>query len=473
MSRRSSAIELAAVLDRSPYPLYVVDDNHEIVFCNRACAQLFQLKAADLIGQRCAYHSQGEDGSPNLTSMLCPPPETFTGQAVKAELTLIDTAGTGVHRSGLFLPLSDGADMSSPVLAILRSADEADSEFSERLADQLHEQLWALHRELKFRHGVQSIVGSSPAIVRARAQAMLAAKSGARALIVGPRGTGKEHLAKAIHYARSESTSGNLVALSCGLLSPELLSSTLKAMAARRELDRDRKIDTLLFHDLEQMPLEVQPQVLALLRASNPAIPVIATSSVGQADPLWQNSLNDQLLAHLSTLVIELPPLAQRVGDLPLLAQWFLEDVNRTSQKQVAHFSPDALHVLSSHEWPGNLDELAAIVREAHAQASTTTIEHADLPRWFQKAVTAQLNASKGDDRINLERFLSQIERELIERALRRARGNKSKAAALLGLNRPRLYRRMEQLGFDVEHKSPPKRRPPKRERKQPIGKQQ
>jgi DNA-binding NtrC family response regulator len=378
-----------------------------------------------------------------------------------------------VRHTGLFVPLANGADMSSPVLAILNPVEHfrLDLTGHPNGSAALHDELQVLQRELKLRYGVHSILGSSPAMMRARAQVKLAAESAASVLIIGPRGTGKEHLAKAIHFAHCESSGGTLLPLSCAVLSPELLRSTLKAMAARRELLADRQVDTLLFQDVEQMPAEVQAQVADLLTRSSPPIAVISTSGVALDEPRW-SSMRADLLAQLSTITIELPPLAERPGDIALIAQSFLEDINRRDAKQVARFSPDALGVLAAHTWPGNLDELAAIVRESHVQATATTIETSDLPDWFHQSVRGQSGMRKPDERINLEKFLAEIERELIDRALRRARGNKSKAAKLLGLNRPRLYRRMKELGFEVECRTVKQKRPNARVSRRRVAEQ-
>lgn len=472
MSRRSSAFGLASVLDRSPLAIYVVDDAHEIVFCNRACCELLSIQPVDLIGQKCAYHSQLEEGMAAIATALCPPPEAFEGVQITRSVSLNGSGGT-VRYAGFFVPLADGADMSSSVLAILNRVDQYRPDLTEHPngSTSLHDELQVLQRELKLRYGVHSILGSSPAIVRARAQVKLAGESRASVLIIGARGTGKEHLAKAIHFAHRESSGGTLLPLSCAVLSPELLRSTLKAMAARREVRVNQQIDTMLFQDVEQMPPEVQSQVADLLTRSNPPMQVISISGVPFDEPRW-SSLRADLLAQLSTITIELPPLAERPGDIALIAQSFLEDINRHGPKQVARFSPDALGVLAVHTWPGNLDELAAIVRESHAQATAATIETADLPDWFHQSVRRHSGMRKPDERINLEKFLAEIERELIDRALRRSRGNKSKAAKLLGLNRPRLYRRMKELGFEVERRIVKQKRPNARVSRRRVAKQ-
>ena len=106
---------------------------------------------------------------------------------------------------------------------------------------------------------------------------------------------------------------------------------------------------------------------------------------------------------------------------------------------------------MAGYHWPGNLDELALAVREAHAQAAGTAITPRDLPKRIHLAADAARWPRRPDQPIDLVQTLQRVETELINRALERAKGNKSRAAELLGLTRPRLYRRLVQLGLSGE----------------------
>jgi DNA-binding NtrC family response regulator len=141
--------------------------------------------------------------------------------------------------------------------------------------------------------------------------------------------------------------------------------------------------------------------------------------------------------------------LCRRSEDVPPLAQLFLEEANAGAIKQVGGFSPEALDALSAYRWPGNVDELAAMVREAHERAAGGEVTVKHLPKRIHLAADAAAHPPRVDEPIVLEEFLARVEKELIARALRRAKGNKSKAARLLGLTRPRLYRRLVQLGLE------------------------
>ena len=131
------------------------------------------------------------------------------------------------------------------------------------------------------------------------------------------------------------------------------------------------------------------------------------------------------------------------------MAQVFLEEANARGEKQLAGFSPEALDRLDSYAWPGNIDELARMVAESHRRAGGPEVLPDDLPERFRWTAEAASRPRCKDETIVLDEFLGRIERELIRRALSRSKGNKAKAARLLGLTRPRLYRRMVQLGLE------------------------
>jgi DNA-binding NtrC family response regulator len=301
--------------------------------------------------------------------------------------------------------------------------------------------------ELAGRFRPDSLIGNSPAIRRARAQIELARSVGTSVLILGPRGSGKDHVAKAIHYGRSEF--GDLMPLACDVLETNLLRSTLRALALKSEVTAKETLGTLLLGDVDCMPLEVQADLYELLRADLLKMRVLATAARPLTTPISEGKFSLELACTLSTITIELPPLAERIEDLPLLAQAFLEEVNAGATKQVGGFSPEALDRLASYAWPGNVDELAEMVRQSHERAQGGEVAARDLPNQIQWAADAASYPPRKDETIVLEEFLARVEKELITRAMRRAKGNKSKAAKLLGLTRPRLYRRLIQLGME------------------------
>jgi DNA-binding NtrC family response regulator len=347
-----------------------------------------------------------------------------------------------------FLPVFAAPQQLAAIVAIvgLEELDPAVAASDLEADPQPHDLHLAIQRwraKLRERHQLDRLLGDSPAICRARTQAELAAQTGASVLICGPAGSGRQRLAQAIHYASPEA--GTMVPLACSVVGPELLSSTIRALLrADARLAGNRP--TLLLNEIDQLPLELHGDLADLVATAGDRVRVISTSRRQLADS--ELRFNRRLAALLSTIVIELPALCDRLEDLPLLAQLFVEQANSGSPKQLSGVTSEALDRLAAYTWPGNVDELAEIIRQAHAQASGHQITPADLPARLQYAAHAAVHPRPVQEPIVLEELLGKIEMELIERALAEAKGNKALAARLLGMTRPRFYRRLEQLGL-------------------------
>ncbi len=445
------------MLDRPDRPVYVLDDERTIVFCNQACRQWLGPAADELPGRRCDYHSSPDVTGPDaVAAALCPPPGVFRGREAAASVCRVDETGRAAFRRARFIPLGPAPDEVIGVVAILDAEDlperppplSPEPETGTESA-RLRELLQRFRRQAVALFGIDRLVGNSPAMRRARAQVELAAGSRASVLLVGPPGSGRQQMAKAIHYGTAPETAGTMVPLACLLLGPELIRSAVNAVAAMNRPGEQAAPNTFLFLQADQVAVEIQEDLAAMLSARPPQLRLIATAEQPLGELVRRGRYREDLAAVLSTITIELPPLAQRREDLPLLAQVFLEEANARGGKQLAGFSPEALDRLDSYAWPGNIDELAQMVAESHRRAAGPEVLPDDLPERLRWAAEAVGRPRRKDETIVLDEFLGRIERELIRRALSRSKGNKAKAARLLGLTRPRLYRRMVQLGLE------------------------
>jgi DNA-binding NtrC family response regulator len=174
----------------------------------------------------------------------------------------------------------------------------------------------------------------------------------------------------------------------------------------------------------------------------------LATARVPLQRLAAKGKFRTDLAYALSTLTIRLPSLKSRREDVPLLAQHFLEEKNAAGDKQLSGFAAAAMELLTTHDWPGNLDELATVVREACERAAGPQVQSADLPESLHLALHGAAHPLRELESIQLDEFLAEIEKELLQRALKASRGNKSKAAQMLGISRQRLLRRLAQLGL-------------------------
>jgi DNA-binding NtrC family response regulator len=448
---RTSAADLARLMDAVGQPLYVLDEEHTLVFCNRACLEWTAVEAADLLGRRCLYHS-GEAAA-EATAGLCPPPAAWSGHSGAGVVGCRRPDGQLSRRRARFFGLPGGQGAAAGLVVLVEVGDCSGPEALAAAAEQgesvvLHQRLREFRAQAAARVRLDRLVGDTPAIQRARARAELAAGSRASVLLVGPPGSGRQHLAAAIHYACPAESLGPLIPLACSVLGAELIQSTIAALAADVPSSAHSGCSTLLLNDADQLPLEVQAELRSVLGGRPFPLRLIATARQPLDALAGQGKFRSDLAALLSTISIELPALVARRPDLPVLAQCFLEQLNGKGGKQVGGFSPQALDVMDAYHWPGNLDELGAVVAEAHQRAEGPEIAVGDLPPRLHLAEEAAAYPRRAEPTIVLDEFLGRVERELIDRALARAKGNKSKAARLLGMTRPRLYRRMVQLGL-------------------------
>lgn len=453
---RASANELARLLEAVAQPVYVVNDERRLVFCNQACCDWTGLPGQALLGQECRYQSSLEATGPGpIAAALCPPPEAFHGRRMHGDIVL--PAGPAaetkpaVQRSVEFIPLGEGA-AAAGVLAIVAAIDTTVA--AEETIDSVratsadwHSRLQLHRRRLKLHYHVDRLWGHSPAMRQVRAQVRMAAGAAGNVVVFGPAGGGREHVARAIHYGAEPA--GPLAPLACPLLDSELLQATLRGLIKARAAEAGPPA-ALLLSDADQLPPDVQAELAEKLSGSAAALRVFSTAREPLADAAARGEFRHDLACLLSTLSIRLPPLVERIEDLPLAAQWFVEQANSRGAKQVSGFSPESLDRLAGYHWPGDLDELEALVAEVHARCEGDEILPSDLPPRVAWAAEAAARPRKLEETIVLEEFLAKIERELFERALAQARGNKTKAAQLLGMNRPRFYRRLVQLGFEI-----------------------
>lgn len=455
---RTPPTELARRLNSSERPLYVVDAQYAVVFLNTAARHWLGSAAEGLPGTRCVYTTGAPgEGPPAVAAGLCPPPEAMAGAAVEAEVSVLTPDGRTLRCRMRFVPLGTGPDdiVGVVAMALPDAPDAASERASTSEADDepgpiaLHELLHRFRREAAARYGAERLVGESPAMRLARRQVELAAGCRESVLVVGPPGSGRQHTAAAIHYRAAAEASGRLVPLACAALPAELIYSTVQAVASG-EGEGSTSHGTLLLNDADRLPLELHGALARTLGKQSFPCRLMATSEQPPADLAKRGKFEPELAALLSTICIELPPLSERRRDLPVLAQLFVEECNTQSGRQVGGFTPEALDLLSGCRWPGNVEELAATVREAHRRAAGPLITADDLPDSVRLAhQAAGTTPGRKEETIVLDEFLPRIERELIRRAMAQAKGNKAKAARLLGLTRPRLYRRMEQLNLD------------------------
>ena len=305
------------------------------------------------------------------------------------------------------------------------------------------------------------LLGKSAAMERVRKLIERAAPTDANVLILGENGTGKEIVAREIHRL-SRRSDKPMVSIDLGATSETLFESELFGHAkgaftgaAGERIGRLKAADksTLFLDEIGNLPLHLQPKLLTALEqrqvlpvGANKAVPidvrVIAATNVSAGQLADESRFRQDLLFRLNTIEIELPPLRQRRDDIPVLLDHYLRLYERKYDKPQRDLPAAVLVPLAEHDWPGNVRALRHAAERAviMAEGSQYRTDDFSLPRGSH-GTAVSVGAT---ETLNLD----ELEKQMIERALRMHNFNISLAAAELGLSRGALYRRMEKHGL-------------------------
>ena len=442
---------LLRLLDESAVPVAALGSGRQFVFANRSLGEWLGVDPEQLLERRCDYTSGGDDPLVAAAAAICPPPEAFAGEMEFGWANRPAAGDRPSERRPIRYLRLNGTEVAGSVLlvVILPVEDNQPPKPASPLSpERLHALLQELRGELGRRFHISQLIGESDAISRVREQGRVAAKSGARVLVVGPPGGGREHVARTIHYGHETGSVGPLVPIACPLVDAEQMQFALTQMLRKQHESPTEHPPAALLLDVDRLRPDAQQELAGFLHLPQIELHTLATSRVPLSRLATRGKFCPDLAYVLTTLTIMLPPLRRRPNDIPLLAQHFLEEFNAAGGRQLSGFQPTALELLAGLPWPGNIDELTRAVREACERAAGPQVRPTDLPDWVHLAASGAAHLPRKVEPIQLDDFLAEIERELLARALKAARGNKSKAAQLLGLSRPRLLRRLTQLGL-------------------------
>jgi len=461
-SPRDAPFEPDHLWQRAREPIFWLDPALKLTWVNRAWEELTGHPAKSVVGLTCQAHGPtGAGDLGDLAASFHPPPESLAGQPTGTKALIFHAGGGGTWHRIEFWPFRDENDLLIGLLGWVRSADDQPS-VPDAQANQLHVELLEIRLQLQKQSGFDSLIGFGPSHRRLLDQVRLAAASTTPVLIVGEPGTGKRQVARAIHQKGSGRLQP-LIPFDCESLPAEILerelfglersaapgaaiaSSTGGAGKSRLSL-----VDgsTLLFREILMLPRDLQARLVAALDAP---VRLLATTATDPETALQGEQIRPELYFALTTLVLRPDPLRERRQELPVLAQHLLERANQRGGEERTGFSPEAIAALMAYDWPGNLRELARVIDHAHAQkgGEGRLVALLDLPASIRGNLGGGFPPPNPPISIKpLDELLTQVERRSIETALHLARGNKSRAADLLGISRPRLYRRIKELNF-------------------------
>jgi len=306
------------------------------------------------------------------------------------------------------------------------------------------------------------MVGRTPKLVHIYETIRATAASEASVLIEGESGTGKELIAAAFHF-QSGRSEGPFVRINCAAIPRDLIESELFGYkkGAFTGADRDKRglIEaasggTLLLDEIAETPAHLQTKLLRVLQdrkvrrlgdeqENDIDFRLVTATNRNTAEAMKQGVLREDLYFRISTIKITVPPLRERLDDLALLAEEFLQRYAKKYGKDVRSISQPTLSLFSRHDWPGNVRELESVIEHAVLFCQDEQISPEHLPD--------HLNGARNGVRFEIPAYLTleEIEREAIAQTLERTGGNVKKTAQILNLHRPTLYRKLRRFGLE------------------------
>jgi len=322
----------------------------------------------------------------------------------------------------------------------------------------LEEEQRNLRKNLQSEDSFEGMLGTSPQIQEVFSVIRKVATTDVSILITGESGTGKELVARAIHRL-STRRDQPFVVINCGAIPENLLESELfgheKGAFTGAHMQKKGRVEaaqggTLFLDEIGELPMALQVKLLRFLQEQkfervggrkqiSIDVRVLAATNRDLKQTMAEGRFREDLYHRISVVTVSLPPLREREGDIPLLANAFLQRFSQELKKKVSGFSQPAINALLNHSWTGNIRELENHIKRAVIMAEGRKISPADL----------EININhNGNGNLTLKEAREQIERTLIVETLALYKDNITKTAEKLGISRPTLYELMDKLGI-------------------------
>ena len=347
----------------------------------------------------------------------------------------------------------------------LESLDDLFDKYAVSMRDEMKYYKEQFRKLRSTKYNIDSIIGSSKKISDLKNQIKLAAASNSTVIITGETGTGKELVAHAIHNL-SNRAFGSFIKINAAgfpesLAESEFFGYEEGAFTGAKKGGKKGKFElandgTLFIDEINQMPMTLQSKILRALQeheidkvGGEQSIKInariIAATNQDLSMLVEKEKFREDLFYRLNVLPIKVPPLRERLEDLPELILGKVNSLNQELGKSVTNVAPEIYDMVANHDWPGNVRELFNVVEKAmnYVDGSTLKIEHFG----FHYAKKYDINLLQDGKNI-IEEAKASVEREVLMEAIKMHKGNKSKTAEYLNIARPLLYQKMKRLGI-------------------------
>jgi len=456
--------------ERLPYPVSVLVVDDEEAHAEGVAESL------ERIGCRCTLANSGEEAIEKLETNRFDVVITDVRMGEVSGLDVVDRARDRLPEAEVIVLTAYGT-FEMAFEAFQRGANQCLSKpFSvgdlrarvERVARHraLESENIELRRQLDDHYGFEEILGRCKAMQRIFDALRQISATDATVLIHGESGTGKELVARALHK-NSPRRRKHFVALNCAALSEGILESELfgheKGAFTGAETPRQGRLEyadggTLFLDEVGDMPMSTQIKLLRVIEqreitrvGSNRPIRVdvrlIAATNQNLEELVEHKTFREDLYYRLNVVRIDVPPLRERRGDIPLLIDAFIKEFAGAHDKPVEGITPEARRVLERFDWPGNVRELKNAIESMVVINRTGTLDIHDIPTTIRSVEYESPDLTGGWDGL-LGRSLEEVERELIMRTLESTNGNREATARMLGIGERTLYRKLDKYGL-------------------------
>jgi DNA-binding NtrC family response regulator len=431
-----------ALLRGAADPLFLLDRRRAVLFVNRAWESLTGFSAAQVRGTRCRRLRDPLPASlESLLAALAPPADALRGKAARVRRAVPRVGAPPDWWDISFFPFTGPRGrraLLGRIEPVPRQAVAA--------GQLLPSKLIALRERAAQQYDLSRLPAESPVQRRLLEQLRLASEVDVPLLLVGEPGSGKQWLARSVH-GHGKARARTFAVVDCSRLPAPALAALLFGTPG---LCWRAHVGTVYVREPARLPRELQARLCEFLATPPPGgAParrprLIVGCSVDPAAEVRSGVLLEELYCALSTLTLTVPSLRERPADLPAFVRGILERLNTDRTQPITDLSSEAWDALRRHAWPGNLRELHKVLAGACAAAKGGRIELGDLPWHLRHTAPPAVRL------LPLKSLLEQVERRLIELALRLAAGNKSRAADMLAIWRPQLLQRIKKLGIDA-----------------------
>ena len=427
--------------------LMVVDSDGNILFFNKAAEQITGYRREEVIGKQCTMLDSDtcivltESGRQKICDLF------KLGSVCNKKCRIRSSDGRSVYLLKNAVVLRDGND---EIVGAVETMTDITSLYMKEL------EIEELKQELRQEYWFMGLLGKSPAMQRLYAQIRNAASSEAPVLICGESGAGKNLVANAIHKL-SRRKDGPFIAMNCASLNDHLLESELfghkKGAFTGAVSDRTGRFEaadegSIFLDEIGDMPLLMQAKLLRVIEekvvervGDHRPIPVnirLISATNKALHDLVPDKFREDLFYRVNSIFINVPPLRERIEDIPIIAFHYLKKISIVNNKDIKRISPHAIEVIKNYSWPGNVRQLINALEHCAITCKGDTVEVSDLPDYvFSNNKEAGTPPPVRDDR------------EKIREALLMYKGNKTLAAKHLAISRVTLWKRLKDLNIE------------------------